>query len=646
MLRPLLNANRGTKRVVSVGYDIIALSCSLYIAWALRLGHFNFSPSRIDLVCLGITITVSIVAFIRLGLYRAILRYMAHDAAVSIGIGLVISSVTLAASSFFLKGSIPRSVPVIYLLTASFLIGFPRLMLRNVVQMFFPVGETKVLIYGAGGAGRMLAESLAQSTKYQPVAFLDDDVRLMGSRIRGLPVHTGDDIDLLLKKHKCAKIFLALGAVNRATKLDIIRRLEKFPIQIQTIPPLEDLTKGVANINEIRDIQIEDLLGRDPVQPDEQLMSANTHGKVVMVTGAGGSIGSELCRQILKCQPSVLILFELNEYNLYTIDQELQETVNSQRSGIKLVPLLGSVQDITRLKSVLKHFGVQTVYHAAAYKHVPLVEHNMIEGIRNNVFGTYYCAQAAQIAQVETFVLISTDKAVRSTNIMGASKRLAEMAVQLVSENTNSTRFSVVRFGNVLGSSGSVVPKFRKQIEAGGPITVTHPDITRYFMTIPEAAQLVIQAGAMAKDGATYVLEMGEPVKIADLAKEMIRLSGYQLKTPETPYGEMEIVYSGLRPGEKLYEELLISDNVIGTRHPRITEAVEKTLNKEQIEQLMTQLEASCESYACQAISDLLSAIPDTYTCSKEPGDALFTPLRSKNAAEKGDKPQLQIVPR
>lgn len=646
MLLPLLNANRGTKRVVSVAYDITALSCSLYIAWALRLGHVNFTPSRIDLICLGITIAVSIVAFIKLGLYRAILRYMAQDAAISIGIGLIISSVTLAASSFFLKGSIPRSVPVIYLLTASFLIGFPRLMLRNVVQMFFPVGDTKVLIYGAGSAGRMLAESLAQSQKYQPVAFLDDDARLRGSRIRGLQVYTGDDIGVLLAKHKCSQIFLALGAVDRATKLNIIRRLEQFPIQIQTIPPLEDLTAGVANISEIRDIQIEDLLGRDPVQPDEQLMSANTHNKVVMVTGAGGSIGSELCRQILKCQPSVLILFELNEYNLYSIDQELQETLATQRLGTRLIPLLGSVQDKKRLTSIMKHFGVQAVYHAAAYKHVPLVEHNMIEGIRNNVFGTYYCAQAAEMAQVETFVLISTDKAVRSTNIMGASKRLAEMAVQLVSETTQNTRFAVVRFGNVLGSSGSVVPKFRKQIEAGGPITVTHPDITRYFMTIPEAAQLVIQAGAMAKGGSTYVLEMGEPVKIADLAKEMIRLSGYQLKTPQNPNGDLEIVYTGLRPGEKLYEELLISDNVIGTQHPRITKAMERSLAPEQIEQLIIQLDTSCENYDCQAIADLLCTIPDTYTCSKEPGDALFTALQAKNAVEKGDKPQLQIVPK
>lgn len=646
MLRPLLNANRGTKRVVSVAYDIAALTCSLYIAWALRLGHFNFTPTRIDLMCLGVTIAVSIVAFVRLGLYRAILRYMAQDAAVSIGIGLIISSVTLAASSFFLKGSIPRSVPIIYLLTASFLIGFPRLMLRHVVQMFFPVGETKVLIYGAGSAGRMLAESLAQSTKYQPVAFLDDDIRLMGSRIRGLPVHPGRDIGMLMEKYKCPQIFLALGAVDRAIKLNIIRRLEKFPVQIQTIPPLEDLTSGAANISEIRDIQIEDLLGRDPVQPDEQLMRANTHNKVVMVTGAGGSIGSELCRQILRCQPSLLILFELNEFNLYKIDEELQEAVNSRGIKTRLISLLGSVQDKKRLKTIMQHFGVQTVYHAAAYKHVPLVEHNMIEGIRNNVFGTHCCAQAAESAQVETFVLISTDKAVRSTNIMGASKRLAEMAVQLVSETAGTTRFSVVRFGNVLGSSGSVVPKFRKQIEAGGPITVTHPDITRYFMTIPEAAQLVIQAGAMAKDGSTYVLEMGEPVKIADLAKEMIRLSGYQLKSPENPYGDMEIVYTGLRPGEKLYEELLISDNVIGTKHPRITEALEKILTREQIEQLLTQLEASCESYDCQAIADLLCAIPDTYTCTKEPGDAVFAKMRNKSASEKGEKPQLQIVPK
>lgn len=611
MIRPLLNANRPTKRFVSVIYDTLALSFSLYIAWALRLGQLSINPTHIDLICLAITVFVSITAFIRLGLYRAILRYMAQDATVSIAIGLIISSLTLAASSFFLNASIPRSVPVIYLLTASFLIGLPRLLVRNVVQMLFPVGDTKVLIYGAGSAGRMLADSLRPSHEFQPVAFLDDDPRLKYSRVRGLPVYPGRDLEDVLKKHPCAKIFLALGAVDRSTKLAIIRQLEVHPLQIQTIPPLEDLTKGSASIEEIRDIKIEDLLGRDPVDPNDRLMRSNIEGKVVMVTGAGGSIGSELCQQIVKYAPTTLILFEVNEYNLYTIKEQLQELIDPNQ--VKLISLLGSVQNAVRLQSVMTDFRVSTVYHAAAYKHVPLVELNIVEGVQNNIFGTLNCAQAAIAAKVESFVLISSDKAVRPTNVMGTSKRLAEMILQALNNEHPDIIFSMVRFGNVLGSSGSVVPKFRSQIEKGKPITVTHPEITRYFMTTREAAQLVIQAGALAKGGDVFVLEMGEPVKIVDMAKEMVSLSGLTIKDADNPNGDIEIQFTGLRPGEKLYEELLIDNNCEGTLHPRIMRAEELQISWQEMTKLLSLLDGHCSKLNYTALHEALVTSPAAF---------------------------------
>ncbi len=626
MLQPLLEASRPTKRLISVSYDILALSASLYIAWALRLDALSFQITTTDLTCLGITIAVSIFSFIKLGLYRAILRFMTQEATVSVIAGLLISAVTLAACSFFLHGSIPRSVPIIYLLTATILIGLPRLMVRNVVQMFFPQGDTKVLIYGAGSAGRMLADSLQQNSEFQAVAFLDDDRSFKKSKVRGLPVFSGKKAGELIKQHKCTKIFLALGATERSTKLRLIRQLEQFPIQIQTIPPLEELTKGNASISEIRDISIEDLLGRDPVQPDQELMKANITDKVVMVTGAGGSIGSELCKQIIVHQPKALLLFDLNEYNLYKIEQELEAHIKSTPSASHLYALLGSVQNQERVKAIMQKFGVQTVYHAAAYKHVPLVEQNMIEGIKNNVFGTYRCALAAKQSKVETFVLISTDKAVRSTNIMGASKHLAEIVVRLTNQHhDNNTCFSIVRFGNVLGSSGSVVPKFREQINSGGPVTVTHPEVTRYFMTIPEAAQLVIQAGALSEGGETYVLEMGEPVRIAELAEEMIKLSGYTIKSSENPAGDIEISYSGLRPGEKLFEELLISNNVVGTKHPRITQALESITSENQTQDLLNQLTSNCQKEEHSAIINLLNSIPNAFSGNNKPNDHLYT---------------------
>ncbi|GAB3098961.1 polysaccharide biosynthesis protein [Aestuariicella hydrocarbonica] len=626
MIHQLLESSRPTKRVISVIYDTLALCLSLYIAWALRLGKLAIDPTQKDLVCLGITVFVSIYAFVRLGLYRAILRYMAQDAVVSIASGLLISSLTLAASDFFLSASIPRSVPVIYLLLATFLIGLPRLMVRNIVQMLLPVGDTKVLIYGAGSAGRMLTDSLRPSRDYQPVAFLDDNPKLWNSNVKGLPVHPGKDAEKLIKKYRCEKIFLALGAVDRPSKHLIIRQLEKLKIQIQTIPPLEELTKGRLKIDEIRDIQIEDLLGRDPVAPDLTLMESNIRNKAVMVTGAGGSIGSELCRQIIQHQPKHLILFELNEYNLYAITEELQSIIQQDNLNLTLIPLLGNVQDKQRLTHIMKLYQVNTLYHAAAYKHVPLVEQNIIEGIKNNVFGTLRCAQSAIEANVGTFVLISTDKAVRPTNLMGASKRLAELILQALNIESN-TLFCMVRFGNVLGSSGSVVPKFRQQIEDGGPITVTHPEITRYFMTTKEASQLVIQAGAMAQGGEVFVLEMGEPVKIADMAKEMISLSGLSVRDTSNPEGEIEVQYTGLRSGEKLFEELLIGNNCEGTAHPRIMRSEEEFLDWETVEVLLNKIKHQCSIFDFEALRKIIMEAPTAYAPNNSIQDLTHTIL-------------------
>lgn len=635
MLQKLLEAPRATKRFISLAHDSLALSLSLYASWALREGTPFLAAAPIDFICLGLTLLVSLFVFVKLGLYRAVLRYMTTDAVLTVLLGILISAMTLAATNFFLNGNLPRSVPVIYLLTASFLVGLPRLITRNVIQALFPMGDTKVLIYGAGRAGRMLADSLRQSKDFQPVAFLDDDPKLENSRIRGLPVHSGREAQRIVREYKCSKIFLALGAVDRATRLKIVRDLEHFSVQIQTIPPLEELTKGQASIEELRDVQIEDLLGRDPVKPDAKLMRHDIYNKVVMVTGAGGSIGAELCRQIISQQPRALILFELNEYNLYIIEDELKDQLAHSDQAIEIISMLGSVQDGDLLKVIFKEFKVDTIYHAAAYKHVPLVEYNLVEGLRNNVIGTLTCARAASESGASTFVLVSTDKAVRSTNIMGASKRIAELTIKALSQSeTNQTKFCIVRFGNVLGSSGSVVPKFKRQIANGGPVTITHPEVARYFMTIPEAAQLVIQAGALASSGETYVLEMGEPVKIADLAREMIILSGYTVQDKNNPDGDIPIAYTGLRSGEKLHEELLFTENVVGTKHPRITEALEPNCDPAQIYQLVEQLTDACSQFDFEQVFALLRNTPTVYEGGETINDSVFCRRRQLSNRE------------
>lgn len=620
MFSTLLESRRGTKRTISIAYDVIALAFSFYVAICLRLGRTDIELGVPELATLGITIAVSIAAFIRLGLYRAILRFMAHQALISIALGVLVSAAALATSSFFLNAWVPRSVPIIYAFAALFFLGTPRLLIRHLlllVNMDSGEGKESVIIYGAGQSGFQLANAL-QGSKYKVLTFVDDDPHLHGRLIHGHAVKDSGDLPNIIAQKSIKHVLLALDGTSRAERAAIVSSLEPLEVSVKTIPAMSDILSGKARIQDITDVEIEDLLGRDPIAPDESLMDACITGKNVLVTGAGGSIGSELCRQILKHTPATLVLFERCEYNLYRLEQELSTGLRERSSGVRLIAILGSIQNRDHLEDTFTTFKINTIYHAAAYKHVPLIEHNLIEGVKNNVFGTWHCAEAAISSGVDSFVLVSTDKAVRPTNVMGASKRLAELVLQGLANEQNTTRFTMVRFGNVLGSSGSVVPLFRRQISSGGPITVTHPDIIRYFMTIPEAAELVIQAGSMGQGGDVFVLDMGEPVKILDLAKRMIHLSRLTLKDEANPAGDIAIQFTGLRPGEKLFEELLIGENVSGTDHARILRAEESSLTWDRTEELLKRLSYACELFACDTVRDLLLSAPTGYQPGSE----------------------------
>lgn len=606
LILKFLSAPRSIKRLISVGYDSLAIVGSIYIAYALRLGTFSVEVSSALILCVLFTLAISIATFIRMGLYRAILRYMTQQAMVTIITGILISSFAMLLSAFFLQLFLPRSVPIIYILTTLVLIGLPRLVFRNLIKMVTPRGEINVIIYGAGETGNNLATQLQLNSEFNPIAFVDDNKKLHGITLSGVRVHHPHQLAGLIEQHSVKRILLALGDINRQERVRIIRYLEPLLVQVQTIPPIVDIVKGTARINELRNIEIEDILGRDAVAPDAQLMTRHTQNKVVMVTGAGGSIGSELCLQLVRHQPRKIILFEQNEYNLYRIEKKLQEVIAQEGLTVELAPLLGSVQNVGLVHMVMSQFDIHILYHAAAYKHVPLVEQNLVEGVKNNLFGTKNVAEIALKCKIKHFVLISTDKAVRPTNIMGATKRLAELVLQDLASRSQTTTFSMVRFGNVLDSSGSVVPRFREQINNGGPITVTHKDIIRYFMTMSEAAQLVIQAGALAKGGDVFVLDMGEPVKILDLARDMALLSGCSIKDEHNPNGDIEIQFIGLRPGEKLYEELLIGDNCEGTEHPRICRAQERKMSQYDLEQLLEQAKTYCDSYRQQELFSLI----------------------------------------
>lgn len=615
MLNLLLEASRTSKRLITLIYDSLIIPFAIYTALALRKGEVFVNLNQLTILTIIITTVSTLAIFIKSGQYRAVIRYMAGKAFTSLAMGISISALILGTTSFITQANLPRSSIIIYWFTAFTLLGGPRLLIRAIVNQVNKTEKEAVLIYGAGNQGIALANALNNSDFYKPVSFIDDNEKKQGSVIQGLRVYSGKTILELIDNHNIKKVLLALGNANINQRKQLIERISQQGLEILTTPAVQDIISGKAKIEEVKEVDIEDLLGRDSVTPNESLLSHNITDKVVLVSGAGGSIGSELCRQIIKQKPAKLILLELNEFSLYSIEQELNQFCLSHNSeNIEIISILGSVQKQNRLETIFKTFAVQTIYHAAAYKHVPMVEHNIVEGVRNNVFGTWYCAEAAISAGVERFVLISTDKAVRPTNVMGASKRVAELVLQALAKRQSDTLFCMVRFGNVLGSSGSVVPLFRKQIKAGGPITVTHPDIIRYFMTIPEASQLVIQAGAMGKGGDVFVLDMGEPVKITTLAQKMIKLSGLTEKTSEETNGEIEIQFTGLRPGEKLYEELLIGDNVEGSDHPRIMTANEVHLTWSDTHNLLNRIDKACHEFKVENVLKLLLESPAAFT--------------------------------
>ncbi|MBU2863007.1 polysaccharide biosynthesis protein [Reinekea forsetii] len=580
------------KKWIMVLADVAIVPFSLLAAFALRIGTF-WPASYLDQFwwLFVAVIPIAILIFTRLGLYRAIIRYIGSKALYAVLNGSVLMAFVVWSLVFISREpGFPRSIPIIFALVLMALVGGSRLVVRwlyNWVNVNFASREP-VAIYGAGDSGLQLVSSLQKGKEYLPVAFFDDNPQLWGHSVQGISVYCPESMEEVFKSLNIKRVLLAVPRATKKERKVILDKLEPFPVHVQTIPSMPDIVAGLATVDQLQEVELEDLLGRDPVPPKKELFEACIKNKVVMVTGAGGSIGSEICRQVLNAQPKLLILYERNEFSLYAIEGELCKQTEKSPVDCQVVPLLGSVCNAERVEAVIKKYGVDTIYHAAAFKHVPLVEQNIFEGIRNNVIGTKTVAEAAHKLGVRHFVLISTDKAVRPTNVMGATKRLAEQIVQNLAQQS-STVFSMVRFGNVLGSSGSVVPLFRKQIAAAGPVTVTHPEITRFFMTIPEASQLVIQAGAMAKGGDVFVLDMGEPVKIVDLAQRMIELSGFEVLSDKNPEGEIAIEFSGLRPGEKLYEELLIGDSVIGTEHPKILRANESYVSFDEIEQSLVQ---------------------------------------------------------
>jgi FlaA1/EpsC-like NDP-sugar epimerase len=592
----ILSLGRLYKKAIMVAADLVALPVALWSAYALRLAEWWPASQMVGAWWLFIaTPLLGVFIFMRLGLYRAVVRFMGAQAIVAVSKGVVILAIAMWAVAYLSQlTQFPRSVPVIFALVALVYVGGSRLLVRNYYHWLLGryVNKEPVLIYGSGGAGVQLATALAGGAEFLPVGFLDDDKSLWKGTVAGLPVYAPDRLGELIDHEGVTHVLLALPSIGVGERRRILEALSEYPVHVKTVPSMPEIIAGEA-VEALRDVDPEDLLGRDPVPPMQALLTGSIRDKVVLVSGAGGSIGSEICRQVLKIGPRALILYEISEFALYSIEQELRQHQLAQGGDIPIYPMLGSVLDAGRVRHALSHFGVQTIYHAAAYKHVPLVEHNVLEGVRNNALGTRVMAEAALDAGVERFVLISTDKAVRPTNVMGATKRLAELILQDLASRSSDTVFSMVRFGNVLGSSGSVVPLFRRQIEAGGPVTVTHPDITRFFMTIPEAASLVIQAGSMAEGGDVFVLDMGEPVRIVDLARRMINLTGLEVRDDDNPHGDIEITYTGLRPGEKLYEELLIGEDVIGTDHPKIMRAQEEVLPRQRLMELLDGLEVA-----------------------------------------------------
>ena len=565
---------RSVKLAFLVVLDFCVLPVLLWMCYAIR--QFDLGAEVVPNLAYG-SIWASVIAVVSLfifGVYRFIVRTYSELFMFKLGLGTALTVAGLYALAYFTDAFIPTSIPLMFGFLMFAWVWFSRGFIRFIVRSYLQadVQKKRIAIYGAGNAGQQIAAALYNSDEHLPVLFIDDDPSLTGQQLGRLKVYDADSALKLLAKKNVDEILIALPSVGRMRKSEIVKFLEPAHIKITEIPGLTKLVDGEIRVSDIQEVDIIDLLGRDPVPPVPELLAKNIQNKMVLVTGAGGSIGSELCRQIVKNKPKALVIYELTEFALYSIEKELR-----LNSDVTIIPILGSVLDQAKLERVMEQYRVQTVYHAAAYKHVPLVECNPLAGLKNNAIGTAFSLNAAVKTGVETFVLISTDKAVRPTNVMGASKRMAELYCQAMAEAQDQTQISIVRFGNVLGSSGSVVPLFKQQIAKGGPITVTHPEVTRYFMTIPEASQLVIQAGALGQGGDVFLLDMGEPVRIQDLARQMIALSGLKVRETGSQEGDIEIQYSGLRPGEKLYEELLIdADNTEVTQHSRILRSYEK----------------------------------------------------------------------
>ena len=567
-------APRLFKQAFLVLLDLMAFPIILWLCYVIRL--FDLGAKIIPGIDHGILL-VTLIAILSLaitGVYRFIVRTFNEVFIVKLAIAVSLSMIALYTLSTSTQAYIPMSIPFMFGFMMFAWVWISRASIRFIIKASFysEIGRKRIAIYGAGDAGQQMAAALHRSDDHLPVFFIDDYASLQGQIVGGLKVYSVEKALQRFEKDRIEEILLALPSVGRVRKTEIIQQFENAHLKITELPGLTQLVDGEIQISDIQEVDIIDLLGRDPVPPISHLLVKNIQNKIVMVTGAGGSIGSELCRQLIKNNPKMLVLYELTEFALYDIEKELRQTANCE-----IIPILGTVQDQQKLERIIEQYHIQTVYHAAAYKHVPLVECNPIAGLKNNSIGTANSLNAAIKNDVETFVLISTDKAVRPTNVMGASKRMAELYCQAVADTQPNTQISIVRFGNVLGSSGSVVPLFKQQIARGGPITVTHPDVTRYFMTIPEASQLVIQAGALGTGGDVFLLDMGEPVRIQDLARQMIKLSGLSVREAGSLDGDIEIAYSGLRPGEKLYEELLIDqENTEYTEHTRILRSFEK----------------------------------------------------------------------
>lgn len=651
----LLGLPRRQKRLIQVVTDVVLVWIALWMAFVVRLGIDELANPVVDHTWLFIYAPlVAIPLFIRFGLYRAVMRYFGNDALIAIIKAVTLSALILGFIIYWASNHqnvVPRSITFNYWWLSLIMVGGLRLAMRQyflgdwfaTAVQHVPFanrddGLPRVAIYGAGAAGNQLVAALRMGKAMRPVAFIDDDASITDRVIAGLQVYPPEQLQRMIDATGAQEILLAIPSVSRSRRREILNLLEGYPLHVRSVPGFMDLASGRVKVDDIQEVDIADLLGRDTVPAQHDLLERCIVEQTVMVTGAGGSIGSELCRQILGQKPRTLLLYEHSEFNLYSIANELEQRIVREGIAVQLIPILGSVRDQAKMLDIMRAWRVDTVYHAAAYKHVPMVEHNIAEGVLNNVIGTLHTAQAALQAGVSNFVLISTDKAVRPTNVMGSTKRLAEMVLQALSRElapvlvgdpgnvsqVNKTRFTMVRFGNVLGSSGSVIPLFHKQIKAGGPLTVTHPKITRYFMTIPEAAQLVIQAGSMGQGGDVFVLDMGEPVKIVELAEKMIHLSGFSIRSERNPLGDIAINFTGLRPGEKLYEELLIGENVLATRHPMIMSANEDYLQWEVLKQRLDGLMGAISTDDFNTVRQLLRDTVSGYSPGGEIVDWLY----------------------